>query len=303
MSRNETISTPLDERDSAVLPQPALSAIQATTYSLPTRPTPGLGFGAAATAVLLSISVVIIAFLAYPSGYISDVIRTLLKWTPLIFLGPKGELGGFVLNVLVSLIAMSFGTLLGFLLGIGQLSHQQIVSLPSRWLTQLFRNSPWLVILFYFMLLLPYNFRIGGVEFAVPAWLKAALAFSLPIMANISEIVRGAVHSIPHGQWEAAESLALTRAQTMRMVILPQCIKRMIPPLMNWYAILLMSTPLMSILGISEAMTLTRDALAAENRSEILVPMYLWLMLWFFLSCYPIARLTVRLERRWSVVN
>ena len=72
-----------------------------------------------------------------------------------------------------------------------------------------------------------------------------------------SELVRGAVQSIPSGQWEAAEALAFTRRQTLRMVILPQCIKRMTPPWMNLYAILTVATPLTSVVGVSEAMTLT----------------------------------------------
>ena len=61
-------------------------------------------------------------------------------------------------------------------------------------------------------------------------------------MANVAEIVRGAVRSIPAGQWEAAESLAFTRRQTIWTIILPQCVKRMLPPWMNLYAILTMAT-------------------------------------------------------------
>ena len=126
-------------------------------------------------------------------------------------------------------------------------------------------------------------------------------SLSLPIMANISEIVRGSIQSIPSGQWESAESLAFSRYQTLWMIILPQCVKRMIPPWMNWYAILTMSTPLISILGVADGMSLTQDALAAEGRSEYLIPMYLWLMFWFFIYCYPIARWTIYLERRFQV--
>ena len=60
-------------------------------------------------------------------------------------------------------------------------------------------------------------------------------------MANVSEIVRGAVQSIPSGQWESAEALAFTRRQTLWMIILPQCVKRMLPPWMNLYAILVVA--------------------------------------------------------------
>ena len=119
-------------------------------------------------------------------------------------------------------------------------------------------------------------------------------------MANVSELVRGAVRSIPYGQWEAAESLAMSRRQTLRMIILPQCVKRMTPPWMNLYAILTVATPLTSVVGVSEAMTLTGDILSSEGRTDLLVPMYLYLLLWFFLYCYPIARATIALEKRVS---
>jgi polar amino acid transport system permease protein len=89
--------------------------------------------------------------------------------------------------------------------------------------------------------------------------------------------------------------------QTLWRIVLPQCIKRMIPPWMNWYAILTMATPLISIVGVNDAMTLTRDALAAEQRTELLLPMYTLLLFFFFIYCYPIARWTLYLERRYAV--
>ena len=226
---------------------------------------------------------------------------TILKWTPLMFLGPPGEFGGFILNIAVSFIAMALGTFMGLWVGIGQVSPSRMVQRLCWSVTQLFRNSPWLVLLFYFMLLLPFTVQIGDQRIDIPGWLKATLALSLPIMANVSEIVRGAILSIPTGQWESAESLAFTRGQTMWRIILPQCLKRMIPPWMNWYCILTMSTPLISILGVSDGMTLTQDALAAEARSEYLIPMYLWLMSWFFIYSYPIAVYTRKLEREFAV--
>jgi polar amino acid transport system permease protein len=143
--------------------------------------------------------------------------------------------------------------------------------------------------------------HIGGVTIPLPGWVKSTIGLALPVMANVSELVRGAVRSIPYTQWEASESLAMSRRQTLTMVILPQCIKRMTPPWMNLYAILTVATPLTSVVGVSEAMTLTGDILSSEGRSELLVPLYLYLLLWFFLYCYPIARATVALEKRFAV--
>ncbi|MDH3664841.1 MAG: amino acid ABC transporter permease, partial [Alphaproteobacteria bacterium] len=90
--------------------------------------------------------------------------------------------------------------------------------------------------------------------------------------------------------------------QTLWQIILPQCFKRMIPPWMNWYAILTMATPLVSLLGVEELITLSRQAMEAQdNHPELLVPFYTFALLIFFAYCYPIARLTVRLERRFAV--
>jgi polar amino acid transport system permease protein len=229
------------------------------------------------------------------------ILETLWKWTPLLFWGPKGEIGGFVLNVLVSFLAMAIGTVLGLGLGLMQVSPRPLFARAAWWITQTFRNSPWLVLLFYVMLMVPFQVTLFGYRIPLPGWFKATFALSLPIMANVSEIVRGAVNSIATAQWEAAESLAFSRRQTMWMIILPQCMKRMTPPWMNWYQILAMATPLVSILGVNDCLRLARDALAAEGRSEYLIPMYLWTMLWFFVYCYPIARWTIRLERKWAV--
>ena len=112
--------------------------------------------------------------------------------------------------------------------------------------------------------------RIGGVIVPLPGWIKATVGLALPVMANVAELVRGAVRSIPSGQWEAAEALAFTRLQTLRLVILPQCVKRMMPPWMNLYAIVVVATPLTSIVGVSEAMTLDRrhPVLGGPHRSS-----------------------------------
>lgn len=223
-----------------------------------------------------------------------SIIATIVKWTPLLA-------QGFALNIAMSFLAMAIGTAFGVALGLGQISLLSPVRISSWSVTQFFRNSPWLVLLFYCMLLLPFEIRIGNSIASLPGWAKATVGLALPVMANVSELVRGAVQSIPSGQWEASEALAFTRLQSLRMVILPQCVKRMTPPWMNLYAILTVATPLTSVVGVSEAMTLTGDILSSEGRTELLVPMYLYLLLWFFIYCYPIALATVAIERRFQV--
>ncbi len=222
--------------------------------------------------------------------------ETLWKWTPLL-------LKGFGFNILISAIAMGVGTVLGLVVGLGHVSRIKAVRLAAEWYTHFFRNAPWLVLLFYCMFLLPFKFTIFGVVVPLPDWVKATLGLTLPVIANMSEIVRGAIHSIPTGQWESAASFAFTRRQTLWMIILPQCVKRMLPPWMNLYSILTVGTVLVSVVGVSEVMTLVGDVLGSEHRADLLMPFYFYILIWFFLYCYPIARWTVHLEHKYAVNN
>lgn len=244
--------------------------------------------------LLLFVGSTFVAEAQAASAQEQSVLAALLKWTPLL-------LKGFLLNLLVSLVAMSVGTSAGILLGLAQIS----VRSPARWvawaLTQFFRNAPWLVLLFYAILIIPFEIHVFGVAIPFPAWIKAVIGLSLPVAANVSEIVRGGIQSIPQAQWESAESLAFTRRQILWEIILPQALKRMIPPWMNLYAVLTMATSLISIVGVEEALTYARAALSAEGRPDLLLPMYSFLLFLFFAYCYPIARWTMYLERRYAV--
>ncbi len=246
---------------------------------------------------ILAFSLIWPAIAYAQSSYgIGDAFAALWRWIPFLL----SE--GFLLNVLISVFAMLIGTLLGAALGLGQISLNRWMRRFCWFMTQLFRNSPWLVILFIVLLALPFEVRIFGAILTFPDWWKAVIGLSLPIMANISEIVRGAVASVPTAQWEASESLAFSRQQTLWRIILPQCFKRMIPPWMNWYAILTMATPLCSLLGVQELITLSRQAMESENNHpELLIPFYGFALLMFFVYCYPIARATIALERRYAV--
>ncbi len=225
----------------------------------------------------------------------AGVLAVLVRWTPLL-------LRGFGFNILISFLSMGLGTLLGVALGLGLISQTHGTRRLAWVLTQFFRNAPWLVLLFFAIFLIPFQLRVGGLTIPLPGWFKAVVGLSLPVMANVAEILRGAVSSIPSGQWEAAESLAFSRRQQLWLVVLPQCVKRMLPPWMNLYSILTTSTVLASIVGVNEVMTLASQVTAAEGgRTDILAPLYGYIMLWFFAYCYPIARYTVRLERRFAV--
>lgn len=221
-------------------------------------------------------------------------LEVVIKWAPLL-------LTGFAFNVAISLMAMAIGTVAGIGLGLAMMAEGRVLSRLAWCATQVFRNVPWLVLLFFVMFLVPFQVTVFGVRVPLPDWIKATFGFSLPVMANVAEIVRGAVRSVPNTQWEAAESLAFTRRQTLWRIILPQCLKRMLPPWMNVYSLIAMATVQASIVGVTEMLTLTAQVHAAEGgRPELFAPLYGFALLCFFLYCYPIDRLTARLERRFE---
>lgn len=125
------------------------------------------------------------AALAQSGMAMADAFAALWRWMP--FLVTQG----FLFNIVISLFSMLIGTTLGVMLGLGQISRVGVVRKLAWFVTQLFRNSPWLVLLFIVLLALPYELNLFGQTVRIPAWMKAVFGLSLPVMANISEIVRG----------------------------------------------------------------------------------------------------------------
>jgi polar amino acid transport system permease protein len=207
--------------------------------------------------------------------------------------------GGFALNVMMSIAAMAIGTVFGVVLFLGMASRLVVVRQAARFATGFFRNAPWLVLLFSTLYLLPFTIHIGGLAIPLPPPVKAIAGLSLPIGANLAEIIRGAVQSIHSGQWESARSLGYGPFATYRHVILPQALRRMIPAYMTLYAGVVIGTSLASVVGVDEMLNVLRNILATQSEREILAFYFVVFMI-FFLFCYPIAQIARRLERRLS---
>ncbi len=224
----------------------------------------------------------------------AGVLAVLARWTPLL-------LRGFMFNIVISVFSVAIGTAFGLIAGLWLVSPNRALRAASVAFTEFFRNAPWLVLLFFVTFLLPFELRLGPVTVPLPGWVKAVIGLALPVMANVAEIVRGAMQSIHPGQWEASESLGFTRHQQVWRIILPQCLTRMLPPWMNLYAIVTMSTALASIVGVDEVVTLAGQVQAAEgSRPGLLAPIYSYVLLLFFVYSYPIALWTRRLEARFG---
>ena len=121
---------------------------------------------------------------------------------------------------------------------------------------------------------------------------------------GVAALLDGTVDILTSGNGfeRGIESLAFSRGKTIWQIILPQCVKRMLPPWMNLYSLITMATVLASIVGVGEMLTLTAQVHAAEGgRAELFAPLYGFAGLCFFAYCWPISKLTQRLERRFNV--
>jgi polar amino acid transport system permease protein len=215
---------------------------------------------------------------------------TFVRWLPALF-------AGFAINVLISFGAIVLGTLVGLPVGALAMSRAWPGRLARLWV-HAFRNAPWLVLVFFTTYVFPFEFDVGGHVLPFPDWLKVVAALALPASANVAEVLRGAVQSIPSTQWDAAGSLALSRRQTFVFVVLPQCARRMLPPWMNLYAIVTMGTALASLVGIHDVLDTAQIASSTVAHSSFTVLMYVTALGLFFAYCYPVALLTRVAERR-----
>jgi polar amino acid transport system permease protein len=205
---------------------------------------------------------------------------------------------GMLANIGISLLAMALGTLAGLVAGALSLSPAASVRALVRVYVQVFRNAPLLVLIYFTTYVFPFEIRIGSTALPFPDWLKVVLGLALPASAQVAEIFRGAIQSIPSTQWEAAQSLAFRRSQILRLIVLPQCLRRMLPPWMNLYASITMSTSLASLVGAHDVVDAAQIASNTVARTDFTILVYGTLLALFFAYCYPIARATRALERR-----
>lgn len=225
------------------------------------------------------------------TGSTPAAFRSLWTWSPAL-------LRGMWANIEISILAMALGTVAGLVIGALSLSTHGWVRHAARLWVQAFRNAPILVLVYFTTYVFPFELHIAQWTVPFPDWIKVVLGLALPASANVAEIFRGAIQSIPSAQWEAAQSLAFRRRQIFRLIVLPQCVRRMLPPWMNLYASITMSTSLASLVGVHDVVDTAQVASNTVARTDFTVLVYFTLLALFFAYCYPIARATRALERR-----
>lgn len=199
-------------------------------------------------------------------------------------------LRGVAVTVELWLVAFALGLALGFAISLARVSQRPSQNAIAIGYVEVFRNTPVLVQLIWFYYAFPI---VLGAQ--LTPFVAAALALTLNTSAYCAEIFRGGIVSIARGQWEGAKAIGMTRAMTMRRVVLPQVMKRMLPAFTNRAIELAKVTSLASLLAVNEVMYEGRLLSSTYYRPlEILTVVALI----YLVLIYPGSYLSARLERR-----
>lgn len=198
-------------------------------------------------------------------------------------------LHGLFWTVVLSFSALAAGGVLAACLVGLRLLRSRVLDVLVYGYVGLFQGTPLLGQLLFFY----FGLSIIGID--VPAFAAAVFALTLYAAAFLSEIWAGAIAAVRRQQWEAGESLGLSRFQTLLNVVLPQAMRSAIPPTVGFFVILIKDSSLVSVLGFVE---LTRAAQMINNSTFRSFTIFGTVAVLYFALCFPISRLSRRLEAR-----
>lgn len=207
-------------------------------------------------------------------------------------------LGGLAVTVRISLIAVALSLPLGVLFGLLMTRENRVIKLLSRIYLDFIRIMPQLVLLF---LVFFGSARVFGLSLS--GEFSAVLVFTLWGTAEMGDLVRGALMSIPKHQYESAAALGLTAGQCSRYVIIPQTLRRLLPLAINLVTRMVKTTSLIVLIGVVEVLK-TGQQIIDANRFQYptaALPIYGVVFLLYFLVCWPVSMLARYLEQRWAV--
>ncbi|ADV67552.1 amino acid ABC transporter permease [Deinococcus maricopensis] len=201
---------------------------------------------------------------------------------------PEVRIGGLALSLILAVLGLLLSLPFGLFFGIGRVSALPLLRAVSTVYIELFRGLPFITVIFWFFIFVPYVLGEGTQFWAV------ILALALFTGAYVAEIVRAGIRALPRGQDEAARALGLSGTHTMLSVILPQALRNMIPPLVGQFISLFKDTSLVSIIGLIE---LAGAARITGNRVVTATfEIYLTVAVLYFIFAYALSSAARRLE-------
>lgn len=206
-------------------------------------------------------------------------------------------LEGLWVTVQISLIAVIISIGLGIILGMIMTSKNPAIKVLSKVYLEFIRIMPQLVLLFlvYFGMTKAFNINLSGE-------LSAVIVFSLWGTAEMGDLVRGALISMPRHQYESGKAIGLTAIQIYRYIIIPQTVRRLVPLAINLVTRMIKTTSLIVLIGVVEVVKVGQQIIESSRLSVPSAALWVYGVIFFlyFGACYPISLLAARLEKRWN---
>lgn len=206
-------------------------------------------------------------------------------------------LGGLWVSVRISIISVLISIVLGLFIGVLMTSRNRVLRAVLRIYLEIVRIMPQMVLLFivYFG-----TTRVFGIN--ISAEISAILVFGFWGTAEMGDLVRGSIKSIPVIQYESAYALGLNKFQVYFYVILPQTVRRLIPLSINLVTRMIKTTSLVMMIGMVEVLKVGQQIIEANRKTSpnAAFGIFAVVMLLYFIVCWPISRLAAALEKRWE---
>ena len=208
---------------------------------------------------------------------------------------PTDKFGGFMLTLVIGVTGIAFSLPIGICLALGRQSKLPVIRIFSVGFIEFIRGVPLITLLFVASTMLNY-FLPKGTTFDL--LLRVLIMVTLFASAYMAEVVRGGLQAIPKGQIEAADAMGLKYWASMRLVVLPQALKISIPGIVNTFIGLYKDTTLVIIIGLLDPLGIGRASLADTKWTGLSNEVYLFVAIFFFISCFSMARYSLYLENK-----
>lgn len=205
---------------------------------------------------------------------------------------------GLLVTLRIAFISVVVSFLLGTIIGIIRTSRNKYIQIIFKLYLELFRIIPILVWLFVIYYLFPTNFNIN-----LEAETVALIVFSLWGAAEMSDIVRSAIISLPTHQKESGTALGLNTLQVFVYILIPQAIRRAIPSMINLITRMVKTTALLTMIGVLEVIKIGQQIIEVSNAQYPTATFWIYGFIFFlyFCICFPLSRISRRLERKWAI--
>ena len=206
-------------------------------------------------------------------------------------------LGGLWVALRISLISVALSIFLGLILGMLMTMKNKVIVVLSRIYLEIVRIMPQMVLLF-----IVYFGATKALGLNLSAELSAVIVFTFWGTAEMSDLVRGSLISIPKSQYESSEVLGLSKLQTYVYVIIPQTVRRLIPLSINLITRMIKTTSLVMMIGIVEVLKVGPQIIEANRKASpnAAFGIYAVVFLLYFVACFPISRVSKYLEKKWE---